>query len=769
MRRVTPLAGPALGLVAGILAGLQGTALPLAAIPAVLLAAAGPLAPAGFAAAGWWAASAARPAPAPAAPGTRLVLEGRVVSVPDRLPERIRFRLRTSSGAQLEVLAPPAAWPIALGDLVRVPAELRRPPGPLNPGGRDAAGRLRASGVSLQARAMGPAVRVEPPSAAARLEAARDALAVAAGRFLPEREAAVLRAIATGDRAALDPATSDAFARSGLAHVLAVSGFHLVVVALGLERLLRALFLRVDAIAARVDPRRLSAAIALPAALVYALATGAGVPVLRAAVAASAALAGALLDREIDPGSALALAAIAVLAGDPGALLDPSLQLSFAAVAGLVAWAGPLRRRLPLPVPARGGWRARLLEPLVQGACATLAASLATAPVLALHFRQLPVLGVLANVVGLPIGTALTALGALAAAAAAASPLAAAPVLIVARPFATALLALSDGAAAPSWSVVGVGAPGLAGAIASLGLAFAGTRLTGARRAVAWGAAAACLLAPPALRAAAARARGGLEVTFLAVGHGDAALLRLPDGSAVLVDAGGSPGGGPDPGAREIVPLLRDLGIHRLAAVFVSHPHPDHALGLGAVAAALPIDLLFSNGDLGDGEPRALLARLRPVTLLPGDGWQRAGVRFDVLGGPREAFATNDASLVLRVRYGATTLLLAGDLEAAGEAAAVAGGGLRADVVKVPHHGSRTSSTAPFVAAVRPRLAVVSVDAASRYGFPHAEPVARWRAAGAEVLTTADGAVRLLSDGRSVRRVPAGDVLDPVAVLRERP
>lgn len=764
-----PLSGAAVGLALGILAGLQGTALPPFALPAVALALVPPVAPVGYAVAGWWAATAAAPRAPPAPPGSRVVVEGRVVSVPDRLPERIRFRLRTPEGALVEVLAPPAPWPLALGDVVRARCELRLPPGALNPGGRDAAGRLRASGVSIQARAAGPVIRLAPPSAAAHLERARDALAASAERFLPAREAALMRAISTGDRAGVDPETNDAFARSGLAHVLAVSGFHLVVVALGLERLLRALFLRLDAVAERMDPRRLSAAIALPVAVVYALAAGAGVPVLRAVVAAGAALAGVLLDREADAANALGLAALAVLAGEPGALLDPSLQLSFAAVAGLVAWAGPLRRRLPLPVPPRGSWRARLVEPFVAGACATAAASLATAPILALHFRQLPVLGLLANVAGLPLGTALTALGALAALAAAASPLAAAPVLLVARPFATALLALSDAAAAPDWSVLALASPGLAGAVASLGLAFLATRLRGAPRLAAWGAAALCLLAPGPLRSEAARARGGLEVLFVSVGHGDAALLRLPDGSAVLVDAGGSVGGGPDPGARAVVPLLRDLGVRRLAAVFVSHPHPDHVLGLAAVAAAMPIDLVFSNGDAGDGEARALLARLAPVTLLPGDGWSRAGVRFDVLGGERETFASNDASLVLRVVYGETTFLLPGDLEAAGEAAAVARGGLAADVVKVPHHGSRTSSTEPFVAAVHPRFAVVSVDGESRFGFPHPEPVTRWRGASAELLRTDEGAVRFLSDGRSVRRVPAAAVLDPLAVLRERP
>jgi competence protein ComEC len=308
---------------------------------------------------------------------------------------------------------------------------------------------------------------------------------------------------------------------------------------------------------------------------------------------------------------------------------------------------------------------------------------------------------------------------------------------------------------------VGAAAFGLAALLA--------TRLRGVRRVAAAAAAAALLLAPGPLRAAAARTRGGLEVIFVSVGQGDAALLRLPDGSVVLVDAGGAPDGGADPGARDVVPLLRDLGVRRLAAVFVSHPHPDHVLGLAAVADAFPIERVFSNGDAGEGDARDVLAALAPVALAPGERWERGGVVFEALGGPREALAPNDASLVLRVGHGATTFLFPGDVEEAGEAAAVARGGLRADVVKIPHHASRRSSTEPFAAAVRPRFAIVSLAAENRYGFPHPEALARWRAVGAEVLRTDEGAIRLLSDGRAVRRLPPESVLDPLAILAERP
>jgi hypothetical protein len=191
-------------------------------------------------------------------------------------------------------------------------------------------------------------------------------------------------------------------------------------------------------------------------------------------------------------------------------------------------------------------------------------------------------------------------------------------------------------------------------------------------------------------------------------------------------------------------------------------------LGLAAVAAAFPIERTFSNGEGGDGAAREVVGALAPVPLAPGGRWERAGVVFEALGGDRTALPPNDASLVLRVRHGSTAFLFPGDVEEAGEAAAVARGGLSADVVKVPHHGSRTSSTAPFAAAVSARFAVVSVGAGNRHGFPHEEALARWRGVGASIVRTDEGAVRFLSDGRTVRRVAASALLDPLAILAER-
>lgn len=764
-----PLVAAALAFAAGAAPGAPALPLGVAATAAVL-ALSPRLAPLAFALAGRAAADATR-APLPPATGER-VIEGRVASVPERFEGEVRFALRSGQGLLLTT-APDLPFPIALGDRLRLAARLRLPEPQRNPGGRDRAGELRARGIALEAHATAPPVRVGPPSPLAWVERGRVRLAAAAAAALPPREAGLVRAIGTGDRGGVDPATADAFARSGLAHLLSVSGLHLAVVAFGAYRVLRGLLARLDAAARRCDPRRAAALCAVPIAAGYALATGADVPVVRSALAAALGLGATLFDREPDTLSALGLGALAVLAVDPGALRDPSFQLSFASVAGLALLSAPLRRALPVPRD-RTTWRGRAREALLASLCASAAAVVATAPIVAFHFRRLSTLAVVSNLAGVPLGSALTVLAALAALAAAVAPAAAPPLLALARPVATALLAVNDACASPTWAAPGVGSPGIAGcAVCYLGLAGA-WRLRGPLRAAAVAAAAAGLLAPAPLRHALAARRGGLEVTFLAVGQGDATALLLPDGSAVLVDGGGEAQGHVDPGARDVLPWLRDAGVRRLAAVFLSHPHPDHLLGLATVARALPVERFFTNGRTGDGLAAAALAALPPATRLrPGDVFDLAGVRFEVLGPPAEsaAWSENDASLVLRVAYGEVVFLLCGDVEAEGEAALVGAGAqrLRADVVKVPHHGSATSSGEAFVRAVRPGRAVVTAGRDNRFGFPAPAVVARWTGAGAEVLTTGEGAVRFLSDGRAVRRVPAAASLDALALWRERP
>jgi competence protein ComEC len=597
--------------------------------------------------------------------------------------------------------------------------------------------------------------------------AARLRFCAAATGHLPPAEAALVRAIGAGDESQVDPATRERFARSGLAHVLSVSGLHLAVVALGTWRALRALLLRLRPLASRFDVRRGAAAACLPVTALYAIATGASVPVLRSALAAGLLFVSVLLGRASDAASALAVAALVLLAIDPGSVVDVSFQLSFASVAGLVALAGPLRDALPLR-PDPSSWRGRALEAVLRGACASAAATVATAPLLALHFRCLSLVAVLANAVALPVASALTVTAALAFLASAVAPPLAPALLWACRPLATAFLLVNDAFAAPAFASVGVASPGWGLAWVAYAAGVGGYLARGRLRWLLAAAGCAALFLPGPARLAAARARDGIEVIFLAVGQGDCTIIRLPDGSAVVIDAGGDPSGRYDPGARDVLPFLRDMGVTRLAAAFVSHPHPDHLQGLPAVVAGLGGRRVYASHDRGDQAARAAFARMPPaVELAAGDEVHLGGVRFRALGPPRgdARLVENDASLVLHVTYGQTSFLLPGDVEAAGEAALLATGIPRADVVKAPHHGSRTSSGRGLVAASRPRWVVFPVGADNRYGFPHAETVARWRESGAELLRTDAGPVRFRSDGRSVWRARTESALDAWALL----
>jgi competence protein ComEC len=236
-----------------------------------------------------------------------------------------------------------------------------------------------------------------------------------------------------------------------------------------------------------------------------------------------------------------------------------------------------------------------------------------------------------------------------------------------------------------------------------------------------------------------------LRATFLDVGQGDAALLDLPDGTAMLIDAGGNPQGGPDPGERVLVPLLAARRREHIQTLVLTHPHPDHYGGLEAVLGKLRVTELWDSGQAtrewqhsGTSErARELLqraaergARVLGPEQLCGRARTFGQAQVRVLS-PCPSFDPgydpNDNSLVLHVSYAGRSILFAGDIEAYAEDRLVRSQQLRADVLKVAHHGSRTSSSEAFVRAVQPRIAVVSAGAANTFGHPHPEVMERLR------------------------------------------
>jgi len=644
-------------------------------------------------------------------------VEARLVDEPTRwTSERARLMVEVervdgesrSGTVQLTAYGPTPS--LATGQRIAVEARLDRPLGFRNPGTFDYAARLLRRGIAVVGT-----VRAERIVALDEREAPWPARlkrhAVAAMReALPPVSAALLAGLLLGERTDLPPDVDAAFRRAGVYHVLAVSGFNVALVASTVWALL----------ALARAPRRVAALGALVVVVGFAAVAGPQPSVLRATLMAVLVLLALLLERDASVLNGLALAAAVILAARPADLHDPGFQLSFAATAGIVL--------APMP-------RGRLAAAVAVSA----AAQLAVLPISLAHFNQLSTIGVLANLGVVPLAGLATVLGLVAVAAGLVSEALAGWLFAAAWPVLLLLRGVVAAAAAVPGGVIHVPAPGphaIAGYVGALALGLSAwrlreTRLGLARRlgigAIALAAAGVLVTSWPALRPA----DGRLRITVLDVGQGDAIVVEGPDGRTVLIDAGA---GGPyrlDAGERVVAPFLWNRGILRLAAVVVTHGDADHAGGMAAVRERFTVRERW-DGAVGAG-PLALGGAVITPLATAAEG-------------------RNDAARVLRVDFGLVSVLLASDVEAAGERALVASGApLGATVLKVPHHGSRTSSSAALLAAVHPSVAIVSVGRRNPYGHPDAGVIARLATTGADIYRTdRDGALLLESDGRTL-------------------
>jgi competence protein ComEC len=660
----------------------------------------------------------------------------------------------------------PAFESLAAGERARARVRLRAPEGPSNPGRSDRARRLLRHGIGAVGGLVHPALHVrlaQPGVAPPGLRLARARVAAASRLRAAGEGGALLASLALGRRDGLDPATRNALARLGLAHLLAVSGLHLALVGGGTFALLRRVFARYPRLAARVDPRRLALVCALPAAVAYAALTGWGIPVRRALICLLALTLTFLRRRPGPRLHPLAAAALLVLALDPAALFEAGAQMSFAASAALLM-ARPIASR-----DASGGAAARQLL------ATTAVAVAATSPFAAHHFGAAPLAGLVANLFAVPWTAAVLLPSALVAAAvalfapeahgaAALIGLASLPAgwsLAAAR---TAARLLPTPAPLPSLPLLASGLALVAAILALRCRSLALRVVVVVASSIAIGA-----LPPPAIEPRPPR------VVLLDVGQGDATLIQSRDG-AVLVDGGTALPGGVDSGRAVVLPALAALGVRRLDLVVASHADLDHRGGLPSVLEALPVAQLWipagARDEPGFAALLAVAARRGVAVRERGAGdaaWARNDLVVQPLWPPREGAVStrdrsNDRSLVLHVALAGVRVLLPGDLEAAGEGALLASGAdLAAELLKLPHHGSRTSSSPEFLAAVGARWAVASAPRAGRFGMPHAEVLARLEADGVGLAWTGrDGAVLVgLAPGLRVRSWRLGVLRPP--------
>jgi competence protein ComEC len=558
--------------------------------------------------------------------------------------------------------------------------------------------------------------------------------------------------------------------------LLAVSGTHLVFAVLGIVRAISFLLVRIERLAARVDVGRIAAALGAVLAPAYADFAGGSGSARRAAWMLTTGLCVRAAGRHPSATRSFAVSVGVGAAIDPLVGFDVSFVLSAAATAGLLGLGAPLARRLaPAGVSAPRRW-------LVTSLVATVAAMLPCTPILATLGPTLTLAGIIANIAAAPFGEVVSL------------PLcllhAIVPVANVERGIALvasgALLVvrwLARASAGATWlavsvpppsawhfAVLGVGALGLALGAGMQGMAGRRVWLAGTTLGVG-------LVEWASLRAG--HPRQMLRVTVLDVGQGDASLVDLPSGELMLVDGGGFVGSPVDPGASIILPILRARRRNRIDVAVLTHPHPDHFLGLGTVLRAMNVGELWDTGQgraQGAGQEYAgmmddLVRRRLPVRgpdELCGPPRLVGGVVVQVLApcpGFDPVLGPNDNSFVLRIVHGRRSVLLTGDAEHEEEAQLLAFHALdlSADLLKVGHHGSRTSTSPALLLAVRPVVATISCGVRNRFGHPHPDTLSTLARAGVAALRTdLCGSVEFVTDGLMVRSRTFG------ATLRDR-
>ncbi len=590
----------------------------------------------------------------------------------------------------------------------------------------------------------------------------RQRLGMIIDNSLPAEEAAFIRAIVPGLKRGVGPEIRDAFNSTGLAHLLSISGTHFGLLAVILFMLVRGLVNRlpVNALARMtlyITPTQTAILVALPVLLLYALISGASVPTVRSLIMVFIFMLALLIGRKGQWLNSLSIAAFIILLWQPDALFDLSFQFSFLAVLS-IGYVLEKRGRDMQDSPAPAGIRA-IPEKIKTGVLITVSAVLGTAPLAALYFKQFPLLAPLTNLIITPV---------------------------------VCFIILPLGLVTGFWALISglhvMPAGGLTAEITHFTLKgvklfsmvpYADLRVHNpsfALTALYYLSLLILLKNRPgegnARRPAYYKWRflplvlvlcvyiimpylqdGRLRITFLDVGQGDASVVVLPDKRVMVIDGGRYE---PDMGRMVVAPYLWSGGIRKVDYLVASHPHPDHFGGLMYIVDNFDIGEAWLNGRVTD-EALKFLAKIEkhgiPARILQrGDVLEAGGYKVYVLH-PYDGFCAapprggpcnqNNDSLVLKIVSGGVSVLFTGDIEEeAEENLSLLGSRLESDIMKVPHHGGRTSGTAEFLGTVRPRTAVISVGRNNIYRHPHAETLERLGNAGVDIFRTdRDGAV----------------------------
>ena len=739
----------------------------------------------------------------------KVILEGWLYREPERSPTRGRLHLeaervwqdgkpRPAVGkVRVTVRHLKSGW--QYGDRLRLTVKLRPPRNFHTPGSFDHVGYLARRGIYVTAflwddediEKCGERER----GLRHRIEHIRRTIGTFFDAQLESIPAAVLRALIIGDKSRIDPEVRNDFQRVGAAHVLAISGLHIGIVAFLAYQMWWWLLGRSRYLLIAWLVPKLAAVLTVPVVLVYAVLAGGNVSTWRAVTMACVFLGAILFDQKEEGIRSLALAALIICFLWPGAVFDASFQLSFAAVLGILLG---LRRFRARQEPAeetemRRRWVGRLVRPLRLFCIVSLSAMAGSLPLVALHFHIVSFVGLLANLLIVPLlGSGVIVPGLVAAGVVSLlSRQNVRKIVVILGWVAVALLTVNVWAAALLVKLAGLIIWVMVWLVETLAaFPHAATYVvtpTLFEIALFYGLCVTLLffshINPPALRKTVLACllgailldggywiaqryfRTDLRVTFLDVGQGDATVIEFPGSHVMVIDGGGFLSQTFDSGEAILAPFLWQKKIGRVDTLVLTHPHLDHYGGLEFLARHFGVTAFWSNGKQSKGS-RSFTALDETLTER---GIERhvlcrsaavpepkiGGVHIQVLHPPcgRTGLDTNNSSLVLRLSHGDVDILLTGDIETTAEDMLLsAREPLDSEVLKVPHHGSGTSSSPRFLAAVSPDVAVASLGHLNRFDFPPPEVVERYERHGVEFLRTdTAGAVTITSDGRGYR------------------
>jgi competence protein ComEC len=615
-------------------------------------------------------------------------------------------------------------------DTWRVELRLRRPRSTSNAGGFDFESWLTREQVGAVGYVVnGPRNELLRTRARSPIQALRQRFVSRVTALLPDIEsAAVLAALVVGTRHLLSDVQWDRYARSGTSHLMAISGLHIGLAAVSGYLLARGL---VTLAVWRGNHHAFAIAAGMLVAVLYALVSGGAVPARRASLMIVFAGLALLRHRQPCAWRILCLVATLIVTVTPLATMAPGFKLSFAAVAALLWLARRYEHQDALP-----WWSPRRLRTGLRSlGVAQVLLFFGLLPMSVLIFDRIVLAAPWVNLVAVPVFSLVTV------------PLALTGMVFdgflqPAGDWALLAAALSIAgieyviamAASLSWAARSVPSiDGIAWLYVILPLVWVVTPPGWPGRRLAWIGFAALMLHVPARPEA-----GCAVVHVLDVGQGLATVVETRR-SVLVFDTGPSFRGGGSSAESVVMPFLASRGIKRIDKLVVSHADLDHAGGVPVILKTVDVGEVIYGEWVATGGTASRYC-------VAGESWQQDGVRFRFLHpGADASFVGNDASCVLQVEAGQRRLLLTGDIERAAEMSLLQSRSLETvDVVVVPHHGSRTSSSAAFVSALRPGLAIVSAGFGNRWGFPKPEIVTRWRTAGSEVLATAtSGAVSL--------------------------